>query len=145
MKNFLISLAFLVPSALAEVVVSHAQVREAIPGAPNTAAFMTLENRSEQAVRIVRAESDLAKRVELHTHTHDDGVMRMREVDAIEIPQGERVQLKPGGLHVMFLGLNQRVKQGDQINFDLITESGTRIPVSAEVKKIQPMQHGKKH
>ncbi len=99
----LISLLF--PSLLvANVIVSDGFVREKPPVSENTAAYMTFKNQGKQSVQLVKVESKAAKRVEIHTHEHVNGVMRMRQIPSLEIKAGESKTLKPGGLHLMMMG-----------------------------------------
>lgn len=91
--------------------VSDAYVRDLIPGRSMTAGFMTLHNPSGKPVTLTRACARWASSIELHTHTHEDGVMRMREIDTIEIPAGETVSLEPGGLHLMIFGVEAPLEQ----------------------------------
>lgn len=129
-------------SAFAELIVENAHIRESIPGAPNSAAFMILKNTSAQDVVLTSATSELARATELHNHINDNGVMRMREVSEIVVPAGQSVELKPGGLHVMFMGLATPLKQGEQGVFTLVDQSGREYPVQAPVKKIKmQMKH----
>jgi copper(I)-binding protein len=129
-------------SAFAELIVEGAHIRESIPGAPNSAAFMILKNVSEQDVVLTSVTSELARTTELHNHINDEGVMRMREVPEIVVPSGQSVELKPGGLHVMFMGLATPLKQGEQGSFTLVDQSGREYPVQAPVKKIKmQMKH----
>ena len=129
-------------SAFAELIVENAYIRESIPGAPNSAAFMTLNNTSDQDILLTSVNSELARATELHNHINDEGVMRMREVPEILIPAGQSVEFKPGGLHVMFMGLANPLKQGEQGTFTLVDQSGQEYPVQAPVKKIKmQMKH----
>jgi copper(I)-binding protein len=89
----------------AMLTISDAYVRDLIPGRSMTAGFMTLHNPSGKPVTLTRACARWASSIELHTHTHEDGVMRMREIDTIEIPAGKTVSLEPGGLHLMIFGV----------------------------------------
>lgn len=129
-------------SAFAELIMENAYIRESIPGAPNSAAFMTLNNTSDQDIVLTSVDSELARATELHNHINDEGVMRMREVPEILIPAGQSVEFKPGGLHVMFMGLANPLKQGEQGTFTLVDQSGQEYPVQAPVKKIKmQMKH----
>ncbi len=126
----------------ADVEVIDPYVRAVPPGAPATAAFMGLKSDSDD-VALVKASSDVARSVELHTHIHDNGVMRMRPVDKIELKKGETVTLQPGGLHVMLIGLTRPVKPGDSVAIELLFSDGTRQQISAPVRKIKMnMKHG---
>lgn len=122
--------------------------RASVPGAANSAAFMTLANDSDAALRLVAVETAVAQRNELHTHLNDNGVMRMRQVDGISIAAGDSVVLKPGGLHVMLMGLNAPLVAGTAIDIVLIDEQGGRHAVNAPVVDIRNMNHvksGMKH
>ncbi|GAB4346500.1 MAG: copper chaperone PCu(A)C [Gammaproteobacteria bacterium] len=133
-------------TAAADVEVHNPYVRAVPPSAPNSAAFMTLVNKGG-AHAVVRAESEISKVVELHTHVKEGGMMRMRQVEKIDIPAHARTVLKPGGLHVMFLGLKQALKEGDQVRFKLVFEDGSEATITAPVKRVMAgmkMQHGGK-
>ena len=82
--------------ALAKVDAVDGYVRLLPPGSPNTAAFMVLKNDADKPVKLVAAASPAAGRAELHTHLHENGVMKMRQVESIEIPAKGEVALQPG-------------------------------------------------
>ncbi|WP_322815633.1 copper chaperone PCu(A)C [Chloroflexus sp.] len=99
-----------------------------------SAAYMVLVNNGA-ADAIVKAESDVAKTVELHNVIMENNVMQMRQVEAIEVPANGQVELKPGGFHVMLIGLNRDLKEGDEVMIKLTTRSGQTIDVKAPVRK----------
>ena len=78
------------------------------------AAFLTIENDGE-ADRLVSATSTLSPKVELHTHIQEDGVMKMRPVEFIEIPAKETVELKSGGYHIMLFDVKDLPAKGSKI------------------------------
>ncbi|WP_028459248.1 copper chaperone PCu(A)C [Chloroflexus sp. Y-396-1] len=100
-----------------------------------SAAYMVLVNNSTNADAIVKAESDVAKTVELHNVIMENNVMQMRQVEAIEVPANGQVELKPGGYHVMLIGLNRDLKEGEEVVIKLTTRSGKTIEVKAPVRK----------
>ncbi len=120
-----------------QVQVEDPYARAVPPGLPNSASFMRINNPDQVAHKLVAAESPAADVVELHTHINDNGVMRMRRVDAIELPAGSTTELKPGGLHVMLIGLRAQLKPGDEIQLSLEFEDGSKTALSLPVKKIQ--------
>ena len=63
-----------------------------------------------------------------------DDVMKMRQVEFIEVPPGGSVELKPGGYHIMFIGLNTLLEQGDEVEITLVFENFGELPVLAGVK-----------
>ena len=109
-------------------------VRLMPPTQPNTGAFMTLENTSSEDRAVVRAESEVSQVVELHTHTMVDGVMQMREIPEIRIPAGQRTELKPGGLHVMLIGLHQPLQEGQEVAITLVFDDQSRQIIHAPVR-----------
>ena len=123
--------------ALAKVDAVDGYVRLLPPGSPNTAAFMVLRNDGDKPVKLVAGASPEAGRVELHTHLHENGVMKMRQVESIEIPAKGEAVLKPGSLHVMLIGLKQDLKEGDVVPITLKLDDGSSTKIEAPVRKIQ--------
>lgn len=138
--------AFLSASALAEVHITDAALRAIPPGAPNTAAFMTLHNDGDQAQVLVEVKvSQLAvKSIELHESSIQDGTMQMRQLQALEIPAKGEVTLQPGGLHVMLIGLQEALSQ-PQYEFTLVWASGDQQSVLVPVKEINKAEHSHSH
>jgi copper(I)-binding protein len=122
-----------------EISVSDPFAREVPPGAPASASFMTLDNMSDQAIKLVLADSEVAKIVELHTHTNDNGVMRMRKVEFIEIPANGQTVLKPGGLHIMLIDPISDLKTGQTVSVKLQFEDGSTKQVDMPVKSFKKM------
>jgi hypothetical protein len=96
------------------------------------AVYMTLVG-SNQDVRIVSASSPVAEQVELHDHIMNDGIMQMREIEAITVPAGANVELEPGGLHVMLLGLTQELSEGETFPLTLNFDSGDSMTFGVRV------------
>jgi len=117
------------------------------PTARNSGAFMVLHNASDHPVRVVDARSDVSRVTELHTHVHDKGVMRMRRVDFIEVPAHGKVELKPGGYHVMLIGLHHPLKPGDPVHLELTLGDGSQLGVALKARQtgMGMMQHMKQH
>jgi len=120
-------------------------IRTARPGAPTGAAFMVLKNTGDQDDRLVSAASDIAARVELHTHIDlGDGVMKMTKIeDGIPVPAGGNHPLMRGGDHVMFMGLHDTLEQGQTVAVTLTFENAGDIVVDIPVDLTRkPAQHG---
>jgi copper(I)-binding protein len=98
------------------------------------AAFMTLKNSGAAADALVAAESPVAARAELHAHTSDGDVMRMRQVSLIDVPAGESVDLQPGGLHIMLIDLKEPLKQGETFPLTLTFAKAGTMTVQVPVK-----------
>jgi copper(I)-binding protein len=86
----------------------------------------------------VSASADIAGRVELHTMSMDGNVMRMRQVDSIDIPAGKTVELKPGGLHVMFMDIKTPLKTGASFPLTLKFEKAGDVKVNVAVQPGPP-------
>ncbi|SCY81632.1 copper chaperone PCu(A)C [Paracoccus tibetensis] len=124
----------------ADLTVEDAYLRSANP--MTGAAFMRIDNPGEAACMLTAVTSDVAERIELHTHEEEDGVMRMRRIEGgIAIPAGSAVQLDRGGDHVMLLGLTRSLADGDRVAFQLdLGDCGTQ-EVEAVVDNTRDASH----
>lgn len=125
-------------AARAEVTVKDAWVRATVPAQKSTGAFMTITSTAD--AKVVAARSPVAKSTEIHESMVMGGHAHMHEVEALELPAGRPVQLKPGGYHVMLMGLERPVKAGERVAIELVVEGrdGRRatVEVSAEARPI---------
>ena len=125
-------------TAHAQVVASEAWVRATVPAQTSTGAFMTL--RSSAHAKLVSVATPVAKRAEIHASMVHDGVMHMHAQEALELPVGKSVELKPGGYHVMLLGLTQPLKEGESVPLTLTFEGRDRQRTTLEVKaQVRPL------
>ena len=99
------------------------------------AAYLTLVNHGDKVDRLVGASTPAAERAELHAHLHENGVMRMRQVEAIEVHPGEPAVLAPGGLHVMLMGLAKPLEEGARFPLTLRFEKAGEVTVQVAVLK----------
>ena len=120
--------------AFAQVTVKDAWVRGVVAQQKATGAFMQLT--SAQPARLLSISSPAAGVVEIHEMTMDKGVMKMRAVQALELPAGKAVELKPGGYHVMLMDLKQAFKDGDTVPFTLVIEGADKTRSQVEVKAV---------
>jgi len=106
----------------------------ATPGkAENGAAYATIQ--SPTADRLVSASSPVAKKAELHTMSMQGMVMKMRPIDGLDIPAGQPVALKPGGEHIMLMGLNEPLHEGQSFPLTLDFEKAGPRTVTVTVEK----------
>lgn len=135
-----LALAFPLSAFAADAVtVENAWARASATGAGNGAAFMTLTNPTAQADTLTSASADVAMSVELHTHLHDNGVMRMRKVDSIPVPANGSTSLKPAGYHVMLLGLNAPLKEGQSFPLTLTFKNAGAVQTSVKILGVGAM------
>src|SRR5260370_557543 len=97
------------------------------------AAYLTIE--SSVADRIVSAASPVAARAEMHTHTTEGGVMKMRQVDGVPLTPGSPTVLKPGGLHIMLIDLKAPLVEGQSFLLALTLEKAGEVDVMVKVEK----------
>lgn len=140
----LIACAASLPAWAANISVTDAWARATMPGQPVSGAYMQIQ--SDADARLVSVSSSAVPRVEVHEMNMDGGVMRMREVKAIDLPKGKTVSLAPGGFHIMLMNLKKPIAAGDVIPLTLVVESGGKrrtVEVKAEARAIGggAMQH----
>ena len=115
----------------------------ATPGAvKNGAVYLTIKNDGHQPDELVKAHSDRAKRAALHTHIMKDGIARMRHVKAVAIPQMGKTAFKPGGFHIMLMGLKAPLKEGDTFTISLTFKNAGVRDVTVIIKKAGAMGAG---
>jgi periplasmic copper chaperone A len=106
----------------------------ATPGeSENGAAYVTIQ--SPTADRLVSASTPVAKKAELHTMSMQGMVMKMRPISGVDIPAGQPVSLKPGGEHIMLMGLNQPLREGQSFPLTLDFEKAGPRTVTVTVGK----------
>ena len=115
------------------VTVSQPYARATAPGQPVGGGFMTIANKGADD-RLLSATSKVAENIELHTMRMEGDVMRMRQVEAIALPAGQRVEFKPGALHMMFMGLKAPLKAGDKVPVTLKFEKAGELKVMLSVQ-----------
>ena len=149
MKKLLIaSLLTLTASAWAQtsVKVEDAWVRGTVASQKATGAFMRLTSAAD--ARLVSATSPVAEVVEIHEMAMENDIMKMRQIPGLALPAGKATELKPGGFHIMLMGLKGQVKGGDTVPLTLTFEGADKKTftqeVSAPVKALgaMPMKGG---
>jgi copper(I)-binding protein len=113
--------------------ITDAWARASAGPAQNGAAFLTVTNGGGEADKLVAAGTDVAATAELHTHLNEGGVMKMRQVPAIDLPAGQKVTLQPGGYHVMIMGLKAPLKAGETFPLTLTFEKAGKVTVDVAV------------
>ena len=107
--------------------------------------YLTMTNSGTSDDALIGVLADFP-RVELHTTEFEGDIARMVHVDTIPVPAGETVTLEPGGLHVMFMGLQGNpLTEGDQINATLVFEQAGEVPVTFDVVQRDMAGHGHNH
>ncbi len=137
---------FALPALAEGITIQDPYARVSTMMSKSGAAFMVIENTGATEDRLIAASSDVAEKVELHTHKEDaQGVMQMLEVpEGFAIPAGGSHALARGGDHVMFLGLTRSLKEGDLVTLSLTFEKAGIVTLEVPVdmtRKDAPMGH----
>ena len=103
-------------------------------GGITSAAYMVIQNPGTEADTLIGVRSDIAEIVELHTSQTKNGVTMMSAVESVPIPARGKVELKPGGLHIMIIKLKKDLMAGETVSLTLIFEKSGEIQVEAEIK-----------
>ncbi len=133
-RLWLLPFLFLTSTALAApLTVKHARVPEGPPVAPVLAGYLVIENPGARSVRVTGASSPLFAAVEIHEMHMKDGMMEMKRLPSLTIPAGGRVELAPGGLHLMLIKPSRPLRAGDLIPVTLKLDDGSRLELSLPV------------
>lgn len=97
-------------------------------------AYMTIRNTGGAPDRLLNVQGDVARSVELHTMASNNNVMEMRPVPSVDVPSNGEVALKPGGTHIMFIGLKRDLHAGDKVDLKLTFEKAGAVNVQADVR-----------
>lgn len=137
--------------AAGNIVVDHPWARATVGTSRPGGAYLTVINKGKTADRLIRAESSIAARIELHRSVMQDGMMRMLSSPAIDVPAGGEVTFAPGGYHLMLMGLKTPLSAGARVPLTLVFEKAGRIdvkitiiPLGANAAKM-PAMKGKGH
>jgi hypothetical protein len=139
--SFAVALAIVVAAACSPanapkgVTVADAWSMATPAGASVAAGYMRITNGDAEARRLVSGSTAVAERVEIHTMSMDGGVMRMRPLpEGLAIAGGETVELKPGGLHLMLVGLRHPLVQGESVPLTLTFDGGLAVEATLAVR-----------
>ena len=132
---------------LADIEIGQPWSRATPPTAQAAGGFLVLTNKGATADRLIAVRSPVADRAEIHEMKMDGNVMRMRELEkGLEIPPGGTVELRPGGIHIMFMGLKAPFAKDTSIPLTLVFEKAGSIDVEVLVQAMgAPAPAGNKH
>jgi copper(I)-binding protein len=125
------------PVTAGSLSVQDAWARPSIGNAPNGVAYLTITNMGEVADRLVGASASVAKRVGLHATKMEGGIMKMRPAaQGITVPAKGATELKPGGFHVMLMGLTRKLVPGQNFDLTLTFERQGAVRIAVEIKTL---------
>jgi copper(I)-binding protein len=137
MRNYLKCAAAIAFLALtlnvhAQVSVKDAWIRATVPQQKATGAFFQIQ--SSENARLVAVQTSAAGIAEIHEMKMDNNIMKMRQLESLDLPAGKTVELKPGSFHLMLMDLKKQIKPGDVIPMTLTIEAKEKKQVTIEVK-----------
>lgn len=122
------------PIKLGDLEISGGATKAMLPGAKVGGGFLTIKNGGSADDRLVAVESPVAGRVEIHEMAMENDVMKMRKLDdGVVIPAGETVELKAGGLHLMFMQVSKPFAEGEMVPVTLVFEKAGKVDAKLAV------------
>jgi copper(I)-binding protein len=128
----------------------HPALNATPAGADTAVGYFSVRNDGAEDDRLLSVSApDLAERVEIHTMSMDGGVMKMRQIEALDLPAGQNTQLSPEGTHLMFVGLKKAPAEGARIEGTLTFEKAGAVVVEFVVEPVgslpEPGEHEHHH
>jgi len=117
-----------------DLVVENPWARESVTR--TGAAYLTVRNGGDEDDRLIGVSAEIADQAALHSSMMQDGVMRMRPVEAVEVPAGGEAVLEPGGVHIMLVGLKGRLEEGQSFALTLEFEKAGEVEVMTAIEDI---------
>ena len=143
---FSATLAFAHGYKLGNLEIKHPWAKATVPGQPVAGGFLKVVNNGSEPDRLVRVTSDVSGNIQLHDMKVENGVMKMGEVPGgIEVAPGATVELKPGGLHVMFMGIKAPFKEGETVKAVLSFEKAGDVAVEFKIDAAKGTDAHKNH
>ena len=129
-----------------DLTIKHPWARATAKSAKTGAAYLMISNAGTAGDTLIDAKSDVAKKTQIHQSSMKDGVMKMEHVHGIAIPAGGMAELKPGGYHIMFMGLKAPLMADTEFPVTLVFKKSGEVTVNVVVQKgegMKMMDHSK--
>ena len=128
MKKILAFLALVLSLyASSDIVIQNAFIKQTLPNSKNSAIFLEIYNNSNQDISLISAKTNIAPVAEIHAHIQENGTMMMRQVPQITIKANSKVELKPGGYHIMLFNIKEAVRKNSKVNLSLKFDNNQTI------------------
>ncbi|MBX3702422.1 MAG: copper chaperone PCu(A)C [Steroidobacteraceae bacterium] len=136
-QGLLVSLAMLVaaPALADRLTVTDAWARTTPPGVSMGAVYFRLQNGSGKSDRLLKLSTPVAASAEVHRTEIVEGMARMREVSVLHVAPGEKLEFAPGGLHVMLMGLQGPLREGQVFELTLLFEVAGPVKVRVTTRR----------
>lgn len=116
---------------------TNAYMNALLPGQTRAAVYLTLFNPYPQDHKILSLEAAVAGQAEIHRHTYDNGLMKMRPVPHAVVPAGGSLVFAPGGYHIMLFDVDGQPKVGTQFSMTMEFDSGEQFTFPVEVRSLK--------
>lgn len=113
--------------------VSDAHIRELPPGQSRSAVYLTLKNLGAEDRQILHVDADIAGQAQVHRHSYENGMMKMRQVSHAQIPAGGTLVFEPGGYHIMLLDITDSPAVGSEFLMTIEFDGGEPLTFPVEV------------
>lgn len=130
---------------VAKLEVSNAHVREFLPASSSSSAYLTITNHGGTDATLTKATIDGLGRVEIHEHSHVNGMMKMKKVDSVVINAHKSVNFQPGGYHLMVFDPQEPLKAGQERKLTLYFSDGDRLFTNAKVVTLESQVKASQH
>jgi periplasmic copper chaperone A len=116
-------------------------------GAETAIGYMTIKNNGTTPDRLIGGSAEFANTFQMHSMTMENGVSKMRELKEVEIKPGQSIEFKPGGLHIMFVGVKHPLSKGEHVKGTLVFEHAGTVQIEYDVQGIgaQSAPRGMEH
>ena len=125
--------------------IDDAWIAEAPPVSKVLAAYMEIENETDQDRKAIAMQCEAFERVEFHRSTEKDGVARMERLDVLNIGANSELELKPGGYHIMLFNPERRLRAGDKTACSMEFDNGALLQFELEVRRASHEDHSQHH
>ena len=127
---------------IGDLVIEHPWIRATPDAAEVAAGFMSITNTGGEADRLIAVVSPVAGTVQIHEMTVENDVMKMQELpEGLEIPAGATIELKPKSYHLMFMKLQEQLKEGDTVEAELVFQKAGAITILFVVEPADAQDH----
>ena len=122
------------PVTLGALKITDGWIKAMLPGQPVGGGYLTIENTGAEGDRLVAVQSPASPEIQIHEMKMEGDVMKMRQLkDGLEIPAGGKIELKPGGYHLMFTEVKEPFKEGAAVKVMLKFEQAGEVEVQFPV------------
>ncbi|MBA6263928.1 copper chaperone PCu(A)C [Colwellia sp. Bg11-12] len=126
------------------IIIEAPYVRASIPGTDITSAYMSIENKNNEAIILTGVSGLFADRIEIHQHTMSNGMMKMRQVEQLVVNEQSKVILQPMGYHLMIFNVKKALLPEEEVSLTLHFKQQKDLVITIPVQSIKQEKPAKK-